>query len=273
MRAMGKGRPATHEDHAVPGASERPEARQPPGLVERLLQLRLPWEAPRTRGRVADRRSVSIGGREFPVDVRRHRWARRYLVRLTEDGRVVLTVPPRASVAGGLAFVHAETAWIDREWRRLGARLTWEAGTEVWWRGERVSLAIVPGQIVCGSEIIPAAGADVRATVTRHWRSVAEQALPPRCFALGTHVGLVPARVSVRDQRSRWGACSSRRAITLNWRLIQMSPFVSDYVILHELAHLEQPNHSRRFWRKVAEICPGWRDAERWLRTHGRELL
>ena len=81
------------------------------------------------------------------------------------------------------------------------------------------------------------------------------------------------SRVSIRNQRSRWGSCSSRGAIALNWRLIQMPAEVSDYVILHELMHLREPNHSRQFWREVAAVCDGWRDAERWLKLHGRALL
>jgi predicted metal-dependent hydrolase len=80
-------------------------------------------------------------------------------------------------------------------------------------------------------------------------------------------------RVTVRDQRSRWGACSAKGAITLNWRLVQMPPEVADYVMLHELAHLRQPNHSRKFWREVAAICEHWRAAEQWLRRHGKELM
>ena len=80
------------------------------------------------------------------------------------------------------------------------------------------------------------------------------------------------AKVAVRSQRSRWGTCSPGRAISLNWRLLQMPPSVCDYVILHELMHLRQPNHSARFWREVERVCPAWRDGERWLRRHGREL-
>ena len=81
------------------------------------------------------------------------------------------------------------------------------------------------------------------------------------------------ARVQVRNQRSRWGACSARRAITLNWRLVQMPESVADYVMLHELMHLKHHNHSPRFWRAVAGVCPWWREAEAWLRRWGRELL
>lgn len=255
-------------------------SRRPLALLDRLLQLPLPWDVP-PPAPAGGGRSVAIDGREFPIEVRRHRWARRYLVRLTEDGRVALTVPRGASIAGGLAFVAAESSWIAREWRRLGQRLTWQAGTEVWWRGARVALAVSrePGVVrpaavvTCGELAVPLDEGDVRTTLQRHWRSLAEAELPPRCLALADCHNLRPARVGVRDQRSRWGACSARRAITLNWRLIQMPPFVADYVILHELAHLEHPNHGRRFWRKVGAICGQWREAERWLRKHGRELL
>ena len=90
-------------------------------------------------------------------------------------------------------------------------------------------------------------------------------------FARGCKVSV--SRVSVRNQRSRWGACSARGVITLNWRLIQMPASVSDYVIFHELMHRRQPNHSRRFWREVDAVCSWWRDAERWLRKHGREVF
>ena len=101
----------------------------------------------------------------------------------------------------------------------------------------------------------------------------ATEALPARCLELAKACQLTLARVSVRNQRSRWGACSTRRVITLNWRLWQMPPSVTDYVIFHELMHLKQPNHSRRFWREVDAVCAWWREAERWLRKHGRELL
>ena len=97
--------------------------------------------------------------------------------------------------------------------------------------------------------------------------------LPARCLDLSATCGLPVTRVYVRNQRSRWGACSPKRVITLNWRLIQMPPEVSDYIIIHELMHLKQPNHSRRFWREVDAACSWWRAAERWLRTHGRELM
>ena len=240
------------------------------------MQLRLPWTTP-ARAVPVRRREVVIDGRTFPIVVLRHRWARRYILRVLPDERLRLTVPRGASIGDGLAFVATQTEWIAAEWSRQVRRGTWVNGTEVWYRGVRVAIDVDDQRVVIGAEQIDrlAAGArrDVRTLVERHLRQIATAELPSRCLALGLPFGLTPKRITVRDQRSRWGACSSRGTITLNWRLVQMPPEVCDYVMLHELAHLDHPNHSRRFWKRVAEICAGWREAERWLRRHGRELL
>jgi len=75
-------------------------------------------------------------------------------------------------------------------------------------------------------------------------------------------------RVTVRNQRSRWGSCSRRGTISLNWRLVQAPDFVRDYIVLHELAHLKEMNHSRRYWGEVARLCPDFPAAECWLKQH-----
>jgi hypothetical protein len=80
--------------------------------------------------------------------------------------------------------------------------------------------------------------------------------LPAELLALADVHGVTVTRVSIRNQRSRWGACSSRGSITLNWRLILVPPFVREYVMIHELMHRRELNHSQRFWRHVAAACP-----------------
>lgn len=79
-------------------------------------------------------------------------------------------------------------------------------------------------------------------------------------------------RVIVRSQKSRWGSCSRRGTISLNWRLVQTPVYVRDYIILHELAHLRVMNHSKRFWNEVARLCPDYQKAEAWLKRNS-ELL
>jgi len=141
----------------------------------------------------------------------------------------------------------------------------------------RVALEVSDREVRCGAESIRVRRAGdedpVRTAVESHLRDLAAAELTPRALALAADCRVSVAKIAVRNQRSRWGACSSQGTITLNWRLIQMPPSVSDYVIFHELMHRRQPNHSRKFWREVESVCTWWKEAERWLRKHGREIL
>lgn len=249
------------------------------------MQLRLPWldpsprparPSPRVTPPPAQPRLLSIDGFDVPIQIARHRLARRYVVRVMADGSVRLTVPRGASIGGGLAFAARQADWIVRQWQRQRHHAApWGTGTRVRFRGEVIAIVVADVDVRLGSERIPRASSrdDVRTGVEAHLRALAERELPVRCLELARQTQVDVTRVSVRNQRSRWGACSPRRAITLNWRLIQMPPSVSDYIVFHELMHVRQPNHSRKFWREVASVCPWWREAERWLRRNGREIL
>jgi predicted metal-dependent hydrolase len=220
--------------------------------------------------------TLTAGGVTFPIAIRRHPQARRYVIRMTPAGEVRLTVPRGASIAGGLAFAERQHDWIVREWQRLEQHAAaWDAGTEVWFRGHRVPLVVDEDTVVlAGHHIVrPDPPVPVRQIVEQFLREMAEGELPARLAALVVERRLSLPRVTVRNQRSRWGSCSSKGSITLNWRLIQMPPPVSDYIILHELAHGRHANHSPRFWREVESLCSWWRQSERWLRAYGKDLL
>jgi len=114
---------------------------------------------------------------------------------------------------------------------------------------------------------------NLRPAVEAALRQLATRELMPRLQMLAAAQGLSVASVSVRNQRSRWGSCSTSGVIALNFRLVQMPLWVSDYVLLHELMHLRQQNHSRRYWRLVEQVCPEFRAAEQWLRVDGKALF
>ncbi len=221
-------------------------------------------------------RAVTAGGRTFPVAIRRHPRARRYVIRLTSGGELRLTVPRGASIGGGLAFADRQHDWIVREWSRLEQHAAaWDSSTELWYRGERVRLVVDPDGVTLAGHRLkrPDDVAGVRETVETFLRRLAGMELPVRLAELVAERRLTAPRVTVRNQRSRWGSCSTRGSIALNWRLIQMPPAVADYIMFHELAHRRQPNHSARFWREVESLCPSWKDSERWLRKYGKDLL
>ena len=101
-------------------------------------------------------------------------------------------------------------------------------------------------------------------------RAVTE--LPERLLALASQLGLAVTRVSVRNQRTRWGSCGRNGHICLNWRLAAMPGWVRDYVLVHELMHLRRLDHSPKYWALVEAACPEYRAARQWLRAHGRSL-
>ena len=109
--------------------------------------------------------------------------------------------------------------------------------------------------------------------VDRELRARAAKELPPQLLALAAQHGLAVSRVSIRNQRSRWGSCSPRGHISLNFRLLLMPAEVREYILIHELMHMRQANHSIRFWRLVEAACPRFREAERWLRANGPSLF
>ena len=111
-----------------------------------------------------------------------------------------------------------------------------------------------------------------RDSVEKILRRLAKVELPEDTFSLAKRHGFAPRRVSIRNQKTRWGSCSSTGAISLNWRLVQVPAFVRDYVILHELVHLDHLDHSTRFWERLAKGCPNLNAAEAWLKLHGNRI-
>jgi len=166
----------------------------------------------------------------------RHPRARRYILRVGDDGTVRVTVPRWGSKREARDFANGQRAWIERHLARLV-----------------VDRARRPPQL---------SRDDIAAGMAR-----AKRELPPRLRELAALNGLAVARVSIRNQRWRWGSCNRGGHICLNWQLVVMPEWVRDYVLIHELMHLKRMDHSPRFWKLVAAACPAYREARAWLRA------
>jgi hypothetical protein len=224
------------------------------------------------------------GGTRLFVHLIRVRAARRYVLRVRPDGALRVTIPLGGSRADALRFAERHLSWALRERTRLlaGRRtpLVWTPGSLVRVNGELMPIVLTPGDehdiARLGDAItvrVPRATPDLRPALEGALREAARRELPAQLLAIAARLGLNVSAVSIRNQRSRWGSCSSSGRIALNFRLLQMPSSVREYILVHELMHLRQPNHSRRFWALVQEVCPAFRDAERWLRTTGRTLF
>lgn len=225
-----------------------------------------------------------------PVVFVRSGRARSYRLTLRRDGTAAVTIPVRGSEREARVFLAEHEAWLERARARQARRPRpaeqWTIGTTVLWRGELspVRVASDPGaavgadgarpQVCLAADVFPvrSLAGDLRAPLEAQFARRARIELPARAWELAAEKGANVKQVTVRNQRSRWGSCSAGGTISLNWRLIQTPESVRDYIILHELAHLREMNHSDRYWAHVAELCPWWRDAERWLKRNGSLL-
>lgn len=217
-----------------------------------------------------------MAGREIALALVVDPRARRYVLRLRPDGSARVTVPRGGSLPAGRRFAEEHEPWLARQLERLASRPAqpepWRYGTEVFLRGERrrIEATAVSEVIQLGDELIsvPGGAVDWRPVIERHLWRLAVRELPPRVLELAARHQWIVRRITVRNQRTRWGSCSRRATISLNWRLVQAPPGVRDYIILHELCHLREMNHSARFWREVGRVCPDFALAEQWLKQH-----
>ena len=112
----------------------------------------------------------------------------------------------------------------------------------------------------------------MRAAIRSTLSTVALERIRQRLNHYAPRVGRTPGRVAIRDQKSRWGSCSGKGNLNFNWKLIMAPPGALDYVVIHELCHLREFNHSPRFWTLVAAQMPDYEVWKKWLKTHTEDL-
>jgi predicted metal-dependent hydrolase len=226
--------------------------------------------------------TVECDGEVYLIRLRRHRQARRYTLRIHAVNReVVLTMPPRGSVKQAKEFAQKHGGWIAARLRRLPDTVPFVHGTVLPLRGiehridhRRTARGTVwleshaDARLLCVAGAAPHLPRRVRDFLKREAKRDLETASRAAALALGVDI----KRVSVRDQSSRWGSCSSTGVLSYSWRLILAPSFVLTYLAAHEAAHLIEMNHSRRFWRLVDSICPDMGRAKAWLDVHGADL-
>jgi predicted metal-dependent hydrolase len=227
--------------------------------------------------------AVKHGSQIFSIRLRRHRRARRYTLRIhPSDREAILTMPPRGTLIDAKDFAQRHGAWIAARLGRLPKAEPFQQGTVVPLRGTPhriVHRAGVRGTVWTetrdsGEKILCVAGEGehidrrIHDFLKREARKDLQKASQYYAETLNVRV----KRISIRDQSSRWGSCTSAGSLSFSWRLILAPPYVLDYLAAHEVAHLVEMNHSAKFWKVVAKICGAVERAKTWLDTHGNDL-
>ena len=196
-------------------------------------------------------------------------------------------MPRRFALRDVEGFVEEKRPWIERTLRRMResedefppARL--EDGGELPYLGDRLALRVRRERGRTRAHVIRRAGelrvilpleGDLAGALEGWFRRRARAEVAARLDAAAARAGTSYTTLSIRGQRTRWASCSSSGAMSFNWRLLLAPAEILDYVVEHEVAHLEVQDHSERFWALLASRSPGWREHERWLRRHGHVL-
>jgi predicted metal-dependent hydrolase len=232
--------------------------------------------------------TVKLGDHEVPYTIRPSVRARRVSLRIREAGHVEVVVPVHRAAPAPETVLRRHAAWIFRTFDRLrrsgGAAANRQLvdGSGLFLLGAERTLRIMredrrrPLVMMTESEIIVcltrSSPEDIRPLLARWIRVRAASAIPRRVRELNGLWNFSYSTIGVRNQRTRWGSCSRRGALSFNWRLLLLPAEVADYLIFHELAHLRYLDHSPRYWSLVEKICPSYRASERWLRRHGRSV-
>ena len=216
------------------------------------------------------------GDPPIPLLLRRSGQARRISLRISQlDGRVTLTLPKRCPEAEALDFAVQKETWIRKHLQARTPDETVGLGASIPFQGQMYQIVSGPGravQVSGGALVVPGAPDRVAARLGGFFKQTARGRLAAASDHYAAALGRPYERLSIRDTRSRWGSCSSSGGLMYSWRLIMAPSEVLDYVAAHEVAHLQEMNHSSAFWDLVQHLYGDYKDARGWLRREGSDL-
>jgi predicted metal-dependent hydrolase len=208
--------------------------------------------------------------------IRRSPRARRVRVTVDADGSVTVTLPRKAPERAAAEAVQELAPWIARRRRvlaRAAAEVARTPGT-VPYLGTTLKLQQEPGRerVHRRGDTLLIPDRDPLPAIERWYRRAARTEILPRLDAATTRAGSRYTRLTIRAQRTRWASCSTTGAMSFNWRLLLAPPEILDYVVEHEVCHLEVMDHSPHFWALLESRVPDWRTHAAWLRRYGSTL-
>jgi predicted metal-dependent hydrolase len=228
--------------------------------------------------RIVRRELLKIDGRAVELSVKLNPRARRLIVKVhPSTGEVMVIAPTKRALDRAVDFARGESAWIARQLAQVPSRIVLAPGVHLPYHGaDHLVLHGDQGPVTVETDVpvIKVSGGSEYAPrrLVDFLKKQAKREVEAKSFEFAAKIGLKPHRITVRDTASRWGSCSSTKSLSFSWRLILAPPFVLDYVVAHEVAHMKEMNHGARFWRIVEGLIGNVTLAQAWLRLHGSAL-
>ncbi len=200
-----------------------------------------------------------------------------------KDGVVSITTPKRAALTDIESMIAKKSNWIKKQLLRQNdakeqLNRSYNEGEKLFYRGEQLTLifqnnqkeiAIIKGEQLLLSANIERSPENIRTIISDHFKKLAEKILIEKTELYAGRIGVGYKAIRVKSYKSRWGSCSTKGVISYNWRIIIAPDPVLDYIIIHELCHLIEHNHSPRFWALVEQFSPCYKQDRNWLCENG----
>jgi len=223
------------------------------------------------------------------VTIRKSKRARNIRLQVDNVGNFTLVAPWFVANRNINSFLDKHVKWIEKQYAKIEKQkkhrpqFKYRTGDIFYYFGEQVTLVINPSDkkrptikirddkmiITLCREITKSDGLKtVKKTIENFYRKKAEEVIHDRLQFFNEHYGFHYNRVTLRNQKTRWGSCSRLKNLNFNWRLIMAPIEIIDYVVVHELCHLKEMNHSHRYWILVAQIFPNYKGSRKWLKEN-----
>ena len=242
---------------------------------------------PVTRPTIIGKRQITLNGKTISYILKRSARAKRMRLELKRDTGLTVVVPRSYRLDRLSGFLETKQNWILNNLAKceniqsLYTRKELKNGDTIPYLGRDLKLVIQEShrrtsnvKLMQDTLTVNLRSGNGRLNIAleRWYRMQAAELMKKKVDRLSARLGLSYTRLTIRGQKTRWGSCSRKGNLSLNWKLLMAPEPVIDYVILHEVIHLKEMNHTKRFWHLVAEQCPRWRQHRKWLRNHEAEL-
>jgi hypothetical protein len=233
------------------------------------------------------KRKITINGQTIPYIIKRSTRAKHVRLEVRQETGLTVVIPKSYKIGQIPDLLEAKGSWILAKLAKYGkvqplcADKGVKSGDAIPYLGR--DLEVVKRQNRRNADSVKleqnrlvvslrSATSRLNLVLEQWYRMQAAKLIKERADKLSARLGLTYNRIIIRGQKTRWGSCSHKGNLSFNWKLIMAPEPVIDYVIIHELAHLKEMNHTKRFWELVAEHCPRWYEHKKWLKDHETEL-
>jgi predicted metal-dependent hydrolase len=225
---------------------------------------------------ILEKRSISMEGKPIDLIIRRHTQAKAIKIRLNKrDPVIFLILPKYTSVKKALHFFNQSHAWICKHLTYAKESSDFKEGDEIPFLGRVIKIVHTASETQLVGDLLYVKGPQERIhqSVTQWLKDQAYEILHTMSQEVAVKLDVTINSIKVKDMKSRWGSCSTRKDLSYSWRIIMAPEPIAHYLCAHEVSHIREMNHSLKFWALVESVCPEYKASRKWLRREGKTLF